>query len=84
MLDKVVRFFFRREVESTNLRWMAWHSLGGGTLAVEFQSGTVYAYEGVPRSVYRRLVKAQRDGESVGSTFSREVRNAGYAYERLS
>jgi len=79
-----IRYFFRREVDSTNLKWMAWHPLGGGTMAVEFRHGGVYTYNGVPLSAYRTLVAAHTTGESVGSAFHHEVKRAGYAYERLS
>lgn len=84
MMEMVMRFFFRRSVESSNLAWMAWHPLNGGTLAVEFQHGGMYTYAGVPLSAYRELVKAHESEESVGSTFYHEIKRAGYAYERLS
>ena len=84
MLNKVMRFFFRRQVESSNLKWVAWHPLGGGTLAVEFQSGGMYAYSGVPLKTYKGLVAAHKNNESVGSTFHNHIKLGGYAYERLS
>lgn len=79
-----IRYFFRRSVDSTNLKWMAWHPLGGGTMAVEFRHGGTYTYSGVPLSTYRSLVKAHTNGESVGSAFHSEIKRAGYAYARLS
>ena len=48
------------------------------TLEVEFQSGAVYHYHGVPYAVARGLATAQ----SVGGYFSRRVRGA-YGYARV-
>lgn len=41
------------------------------TLEVEFRSGRIYQYFGVPKSEYQALLKAP----SLGSYFNREIRN---------
>ena len=41
------------------------------TLEVEFNTGSVYSYEGVPQAEYDNLLSAQ----SVGSYFARNIRN---------
>ena len=84
MFDQIVRFFFKKNLDSTNLKWMAWHSLNGGTLAVEFQHGGVYAYTGVPRSEYRYLAAVHNGGGSVGSAFHHSIKLGGFDYARVS
>ena len=84
MFSMVSRFFFKRQVDSSLMQWMAWHPLGGGTLAVEFYKGSVYTYTGVPLEAYRELVAAHTGGESVGKTFQATIKNAGYSYAKLS
>ncbi|HZH43736.1 MAG TPA: KTSC domain-containing protein [Lysobacter sp.] len=48
-------------------------------LEIEFESGAVYWYFDVPEGLHRRLLQADSHGEF----FSRHVRNAGFAYERM-
>lgn len=76
--------FFWRSLNSSNLKRMSWHPLGGGTMAVEFQHGGVYYYKGVSLSRYRVLVQAHTDGESVGSLFHHLIKQGGYEYQRVS
>jgi hypothetical protein len=47
-------------------------------LEVEFKSGAIYQYFGVPEQVYRSLIAAR----SVGSYFERYVRHR-YRYRRI-
>jgi len=48
-------------------------------LEIEFHSGSVYQYSGVPESVYRDLMSA----DSHGLYFDREIKKAGYPYDRI-
>jgi hypothetical protein len=50
-----------------------------GVLEVEFRTGRVYRYVGVPSRKHAELMEA----ESLGQYFGREIRNAGYPCERL-
>jgi hypothetical protein len=61
----------RKSVKSSNIRSVG-HDPETSTLEVEFTSGTVYRYDGVPASVAAELLKA----ESVGSYFAKRVRKA--------
>lgn len=76
--------FMWRKVESSSLKAMSWHPLGGGTMAVRFQSGSEYRYTGVPLAVYRGLVAVHKAGESLGSAFHHEIKVAGYDFARVS
>jgi KTSC domain len=49
------------------------------TLEIEFLHGGVYQYSGVPQSVYDGLMEA----ESHGSYFDRQVKKAGYSYQKI-
>jgi hypothetical protein len=77
-------FFFWRSVDSSSIKRIAWHRLGGGTLAVQFQSGATYRYNNVPRWLYGSLMKAYEEGESLGSAFHYEVKRGGYEYALVS
>lgn len=48
-------------------------------LFVEFHSGGVYKYSGVPREVF----DAMSNAESVGKAFHSLIRKGGYAYEKV-
>jgi len=48
-------------------------------LEVEFNSGAIYQYEGVPQSTYQDLL----DADSVGAYFNQNVKFAGYSYKRI-
>jgi hypothetical protein len=84
MFSMVSSLFFKRQVDSSNLSWISWHPMGRGTLAVQFQNGGVYAYSGVPLKTYRELVAAHTGGESVGSTFHKQIKLGGFSYAKLS
>ncbi|OHD15963.1 MAG: hypothetical protein A2Y38_01730 [Spirochaetes bacterium GWB1_59_5] len=70
----------RLPVVSSNLKSMGYDT-ASGTLEVEFSSGQVYRYRGVPPELWRRLVEeaaaAERAvvGASVGRLFISEVRS---------
>ena len=67
----------RHEVASRSLASVGYDA-GSRTLEVEFQSGAVYQYAGVPHAVAQSLVRAR----SIGAYFSRFVRD-GYEYMRV-
>lgn len=60
--------------DSTNIHAFSWDA---GTLIVEFVSGAVYVYTGVPESVAHEWLVA----ESAGKFFATRIRNA-YPYIR--
>jgi hypothetical protein len=63
-------------VTSSNI---AGRGFEGGTLRVEFTSGAVYEYSGVPESVFEEWKAA----ESAGAFFNARIKNA-YPYQRVS
>ena len=67
----------RQRVQSSNILSIG-YDVANMTLEVEFHGGRVYSYAPIPQSVYADLMRA----ESVGSYFSRHIRNA-YPTERL-
>lgn len=72
----------RVRVRSSNVAEIGWEPAAGGTLEVLFRSGALYRYGGVPVHVALAVVAGEIDG-SVGRTFDRMVRGAGYAYARV-
>jgi hypothetical protein len=48
-------------------------------LEIQFRSGKVYQYRGIPHGIYVELMSAG----SKGSYFDAHIRNAGYDYQRL-
>lgn len=48
-------------------------------LEVEFNTGTIYQYVGVPVAVYEELMAAS----SHGTYFAHNIKNAGYLYHRI-
>ena len=50
----------------------------GGLLEIEFRSGAVYRYRGVPKAVFTAFTKA----ESKGRFFGSEIRGR-YAFEKM-
>jgi uncharacterized membrane-anchored protein len=53
-------------------------------LYVRFRRGAAYRYDGVPNAVFEALLQADEDGDgSVGSTFHRLVKTAGFKFIRL-
>ncbi len=63
-------------VSSSNLSSVGYEN---GTLYIAFNSGSVYAYFDVPRSVYRELMTAS----SHGSYHAKYIKNV-YPYQRIS
>jgi len=49
-------------------------------LEIEFQSGRIYRYRNVPSDVYEGLVSAA----SKGSYFELHIKNAGFAFQRVT
>ena len=46
--------------------------------------GALYEYDGVPESVHKTLLAADRDPKlSVGQAFDRFVKQAGYTYRKI-
>lgn len=52
----------RQPVSSTAIRAIG-YATDGGALEVEFQSGSVYRYEGVPEFLFRGFVAAKSKGQ---------------------
>jgi hypothetical protein len=48
-------------------------------LEIEFNTGSVYQYNGVPESVYRGLMSAS----SHGQYFDQEIKKGGYSFNRV-
>ena len=64
-------------IDSSMISRMAWED---DTLDVVFNSGTLYRYEGVKRSVFTAITGA----ESVGKAFNALVKAADYPYRRIA
>jgi hypothetical protein len=65
-------------VESGNLEAVGYDP-ATRELQVQFLSGSLYSYAGVPQDLYDRILNS----DSPGGVFAREVKNI-YAYTRLS
>lgn len=77
-----------RKVESSNIAGFDWVPYGneppfdeGGELHVEFKNGRTYFYADVPAEIADRLNDIADEGGSIGSYFSREIRNNFAAVE---
>lgn len=68
----------RTPVDSTNLASVG-YSTETATLEVEFRSGAIYQYSGVPLEVYEGLMQAS----SKGQYFNAQIRSAGYPFSRV-
>lgn len=68
----------REPVQSSNISSVGYDP-AVSTLEIEFHSGGVYQYYGVPRKVYDGLMKA----ESKGSYFHHYVKLADYPYSNV-
>ena len=64
-------------VDSSNIYRIAYFQ-DGASLFIEFQSGGLYSYKGVPYSIYGEFLAA----ESHGRFFNRHIKN-NYDSERL-
>ncbi len=69
----------RVQVESSNLASVGYNP-ETTTLEIEFHSGDIYQYSGVPEDVHQGLMNA----ESKGKYFHRNIKNAGYPYTKVS
>ncbi len=67
----------RQPVNSSNLQSVGYDSTSS-TLEVEFKSGSIYQYAGVPDSVYQGLMGAS----SHGSYFAQHIRDR-YPYTKI-
>lgn len=67
----------RQNVQSSNLRSVGYDAKNQ-LLEIQFHSGGVYRYFGVPESVYQGLLQAQ----SKGSYFGNRIRDV-YKYKRI-
>lgn len=56
-----------QELSSSNLRRCA-YDIETETLQIQFQSGKVYSYQGVPASVYNGLLEATSAGQFFNSS----------------
>lgn len=61
----------RQQVQSSNIVSIGYDD-GASTLEIEFASGSIYQYYGVPRHIYDELMQAP----SKGKFFSTYIRNA--------
>jgi hypothetical protein len=69
----------RISVVSSNLASVGYES-STGTLEVEFHSGAIYQYAGVPESAYNGLMNAA----SKGRYLDRSVKKVGYPAVRVA
>ena len=67
----------RQPVTSSNIASVGYDA-SSKTLEVEFHSGSLYEYFGVPKEIYDGLMKA----ESHGSYFHRHIRDK-YRYRKI-
>ena len=68
----------RRPVQSSSIASIG-YAAQTQTLEVEFKSGSVYQYFGVPAAIYQGLMTA----ESHGHYLDRYVKKAGYRYREV-
>lgn len=68
----------RRPVQSSNIASIGYEARSQ-TLEVEFRSGAVYQYFGVPAAVYQGLMAAK----SHGHYLDRYVKKGGYRYREV-
>lgn len=68
----------REQVSSSNLASIGYDP-ATQILEIEFLSGRVYQYYGVPAALYEGLMAAS----SHGSYFNQFIKKGGYGYERI-
>ena len=68
----------RETVQSSNIASVG-YDLSSSTLEIEFESGGIYQYSGVPQDVYKGLMSA----ESKGKYFHQNIKNGGYPYNKI-
>jgi hypothetical protein len=69
----------RKPIESTAIR-AAGYDPDTRVLEVEFQSGAIYEYQGVPVELYEGLIAS----DSAGRYFEVSIRDAGFVFRRVS
>jgi len=69
----------RIPVQSRNLASVGYDS-STSTLEIEFNSGGIYQYYGVPQEIYEGLMNAG----SKGTYFHQNIKMAGYPYSKVS
>lgn len=69
----------RQSVSSSNIASIGYEE-ASGTLEVEFLSGSIYRYFGVPAGVHAGLMAAS----SHGSYFNANIKQAGYSYSQVA
>jgi len=67
----------RQAVSSSNLASVGYDP-NSNTLEIQFHSGGIYQYTGVPEYVYEELMSAS----SLGSFFARSIKNS-YPYQQV-
>jgi len=67
----------RETIQSSNVSSIGYDD-ASSTLEVEFQSGSIYQYFGVPSNVYEQLMQAPSKGQFINTY----IKNA-YAYSRV-
>lgn len=68
----------RVAVESKNIKEVGYLQ-AVQTLEIEFASGKVYQYYGVPAGVHDAMMRS----ESIGKYFDANIRKGGYAYKEI-
>lgn len=68
----------RQKVESSNLESVGYQA-PSMILEIEFKNGGIYQYFNVPESIFIDLMNAS----SHGSYFHANIRNGGFAYEKV-
>lgn len=68
----------RVTVQSSNIASVG-YELSTSTLEIEFKSGGIYQYSGVPQDIYEGLMNA----ESKGGYFHQNIKNGGYPYKKI-
>ena len=69
----------RVPVDSSNIASVG-YDVASSTLEIEFNSGAIYQYSGVPENEFTGLMSAS----SKGSYLNEHIKKAGYPYARVS
>jgi len=69
-------------VQSSNIKRVGYNPYTE-TLEIEFRSKVRYIYCPVPGSIYRALLETDQSGESVGSWFHENVKEAGFPFFKV-
>lgn len=68
----------RISVESSNLASVGYDE-STSTLEIEFRSGGIYQYFGVPQNIYQELMNAS----SKGTYFDQNIKKVGYPFSKV-